>query len=127
MEPPDHALGRPAAVSAQVHSRSDLTCMSLFASFTAGHAVSNPMLATLVVALGERARDLEPLSHRHRSDYYLSPRGPSRRQARSRAMTPTYANVAVGQEGQARYLREETRRALLGRGLPCLRCVLLPI
>ena len=57
-EPPDHALGRSrGGLSTKVHALSDLTCTPVLALLTAGQAGDNPMLATLVQALGERGHD----------------------------------------------------------------------
>jgi putative transposase len=57
-EPPDHALGRSrGGLSTKVHALSDLTCTPVIALLTAGQAGDNPMLATLVRALGASGHD----------------------------------------------------------------------
>jgi transposase len=57
-EPPDHALGRSrGGLSTKIHALSDLTCTPVLALLTAGQSGDNPMLATLVQALGERGDD----------------------------------------------------------------------
>jgi putative transposase len=57
-EPPDHALGRSrGGLSTKVHALSDLTCTPVIALLTAGQGGDNPMLATLVQALGVSGHD----------------------------------------------------------------------